>query len=68
MYNPLQFNQRPISQLTKNDTIKDIVGIRVPLIKFLSDKGHVPLTPGLGIISITFTFVNQFGANLGLRI
>ena len=31
-------------------------------------KGPVPCNPGLGVISITFTFVNQFGANLRLRI
>ena len=31
-------------------------------------KGTVPLTPGLGVISITFTFVNHFDANLRFRI
>ena len=30
-----------------------------------ASKGPVPLTAGLGIISITFIFVNQSGANLG---
>ena len=31
-------------------------------------KGPVPLTPELGVILITVTFANQFGANLGFRI
>ena len=36
--------------------------------QFEQCKGPVPLTHGLRIISITFTFVSQFGANLGVRI
>ena len=34
----------------------------------MSISKPVQLTAGLGVISITFTFVNQFGANLGFRI
>ena len=33
-----------------------------------SGKGPVQLNTGVGVISVTFTFVNQFGVNLGFRI
>ena len=57
----------PISVLRLNKSNYKYVQILQGFAIYRS-KGPVPLTSGSDIISITFTFVNQFGANLGFRI